>query len=239
MAVLARVSIEGCGALVPGRGDDRDVVAVVVVEAVERPKLGAAGRSPRGEEVEQEGFAGGEFLQGGGLSVRQGERNVGRAVAGGGAGRDVGAPCRGGRRGRRVGSARRRGGRREGGCGRGWVGFGAPQAASISAAAVRAAADRLRAARGLFPSPIATATFAHCASAPPAPTLSLWPNTPLSPPSEAPPGPCRKVSHCCRKVSHSLSQKVAFTVAKSRIAVAKRRSTVGLETLNLRVNLLG
>ena len=91
-AVAARVPPERRRVLVEGDGDDFDVVFVVVVEAAERPKLGAATWSPGGEEVEDDGPARGGLLYRDGRSVGERERRVGRAVARARADRDVGAP---------------------------------------------------------------------------------------------------------------------------------------------------
>ena len=54
---------------------------VVIVERVQRAKLAAAGRSPRGEEVEEDGAASGCRFERGAGAVHERYRCVGRAVA--------------------------------------------------------------------------------------------------------------------------------------------------------------
>ncbi len=98
--VPAGVLAKRGGVFRPRDGDDFDVVLVVVVEAAERPKLGVALRSPGGEEVEENGSAGGGLRYRRGRAVGEREGRVGCAVARVRSNGDV-APPSGGRRGRR------------------------------------------------------------------------------------------------------------------------------------------
>ena len=109
-AVRGCVAAQRGGILRPRDGDDFDVVPIVGVEAAERAKLGAATRSPRCEEVEEDGPASGGFLYRRGRAVGEREGRVGRAVAGSRAEGNVGAPSV--RRCRRGGIGLRRGCRR-------------------------------------------------------------------------------------------------------------------------------
>ena len=120
-AVLRGVRIQRRSAVRPRDSHDLDIVAVLVVDTVERLKLSATGRSPRGEEVEEYRSTGGERFRCVDGAVRKREDDLRGAAADGIAYRDVGAPAgpgrglgrRGGRRlhrlRRRSGSGRRRG----------------------------------------------------------------------------------------------------------------------------------
>ena len=119
---LRGVRVQRRSAVRPRNSHNLDIVAVLVVDTVERLKLSATGRSPRGEEVEEDGSTGGERFRCLDGAVRKREDDLRGAVADGVAYRDVGAPSgrrrglgrRGGRRlhrrRRRSGSGRRRGG---------------------------------------------------------------------------------------------------------------------------------
>ena len=120
---LRGVRVQRRSAVRPRNSHDLDIVAVLVVDTVERLKLSATGRSPRGEEVEENRSTGGERFRSLDGAVRKGEDDLRGAVADGIAYRNISAPAgpgrglgrRGGRRlhrlWRRSGSGRRRGGR--------------------------------------------------------------------------------------------------------------------------------
>ena len=65
VAFVPGVRVQRGSVLVEGDVDERDVVLVVVVEGVQRARLAAAGRSPGGEEVEEDGAASGGRFEGG------------------------------------------------------------------------------------------------------------------------------------------------------------------------------
>ena len=116
---LRGVRIQRRSAVRPRDSHNLDVAAVLVVDTVERLKLSATGRSPRGEEVEEDGSTGGERFRSLDGAVRKGEDDLRGAVADGIAYGNIGAPAspgrgfghRGGRRLHRL-WRRSRGGRR-------------------------------------------------------------------------------------------------------------------------------